>query len=80
VVEQYLHSPIRLHGVVLNYLSTGTTLPQPFENNNNVKLNGNPTFQLEFCNCFNYMCVSAPPPPHMGQVGSDSFDVLRQWK
>jgi hypothetical protein len=23
----YLHSPIGLHGVVLNYLSTGTTLP-----------------------------------------------------
>jgi hypothetical protein len=26
-VELYLHSPIRLHGVVLNYLSKGTTLP-----------------------------------------------------
>jgi hypothetical protein len=23
----YLHSPISFHGVVLNYLSTGTTLP-----------------------------------------------------
>jgi hypothetical protein len=23
----YIHSPIRLHGVVLNYLSAGTTLP-----------------------------------------------------
>jgi hypothetical protein len=26
-VELYLHSPIRLHDVVLNWLSTGTTLP-----------------------------------------------------
>jgi hypothetical protein len=26
-VDVYIHSPIRLHGVVLNYLSTGTTLP-----------------------------------------------------
>jgi hypothetical protein len=26
-VGLYIHSPIRLHGVVLNYLSTGTTLP-----------------------------------------------------
>jgi hypothetical protein len=26
-VDLYIHSPIRLHGVVLNYLSTGTTLP-----------------------------------------------------
>jgi hypothetical protein len=25
-VALYIHSPIRLHGVVLNYLSTGTTL------------------------------------------------------
>jgi hypothetical protein len=25
-VDLYIHSPIRLHGVVLNYLSTGTTL------------------------------------------------------
>jgi hypothetical protein len=24
-VDLYIHSPIRLHGVVLNYLSTGTT-------------------------------------------------------
>jgi hypothetical protein len=23
----YIHSPIRLHGVVLNYINTGTTLP-----------------------------------------------------
>jgi hypothetical protein len=27
MVELNLHFPIRLHGVVLNYLSTGTTLP-----------------------------------------------------
>jgi hypothetical protein len=26
-VDLYIHSPIRLHGVVLNSLSTGTTLP-----------------------------------------------------
>jgi hypothetical protein len=26
-VDLYIHSPLRLHGVVLNYLSTGTTLP-----------------------------------------------------
>jgi hypothetical protein len=26
----YIHSPIRLHGVVLNLLSTGTTLPLPY--------------------------------------------------
>jgi hypothetical protein len=26
-VDIYIHSPIYLHGVVLNYLSTGTTLP-----------------------------------------------------
>jgi hypothetical protein len=26
-VDLYISSPIRLHGVVLNYLSTGTTLP-----------------------------------------------------
>jgi hypothetical protein len=26
-VDLYIHSPIRLHGVVLNYLSTGATLP-----------------------------------------------------
>jgi hypothetical protein len=32
MVELYLHSPIHLHGVVLNQLSTGTTLalPLPF--------------------------------------------------
>jgi hypothetical protein len=29
MVEMYLHSSIRLHGVVVNYLSTGTTLPNP---------------------------------------------------
>jgi hypothetical protein len=35
MVELYIHSPIRLHGVVLNQLSTGATLPllkQYFEN------------------------------------------------
>jgi hypothetical protein len=26
-VNLYINSPIRLHGVVLNWLSTGTTLP-----------------------------------------------------
>jgi hypothetical protein len=26
-VDLYIHSPIRLHGVVLNWLSTGTTVP-----------------------------------------------------
>jgi hypothetical protein len=26
-VDLYIHSPIRLHGVMLNWLSTGTTLP-----------------------------------------------------
>jgi hypothetical protein len=26
-VDLYIHNPIRLHGVVLYYLSTGTTLP-----------------------------------------------------
>jgi hypothetical protein len=26
-VDLYIHSPICLHGVMLNYLSTGTTLP-----------------------------------------------------
>jgi hypothetical protein len=26
-VDLYIHSPIRLHGVVLNWLSTRTTLP-----------------------------------------------------
>jgi hypothetical protein len=26
-VDLYIHSPIRLRGVVLNYLSTGVTLP-----------------------------------------------------
>jgi hypothetical protein len=29
MVELYLHYPIRLQGVVPNYLSTGTTLPLP---------------------------------------------------
>jgi vacuolar-type H+-ATPase subunit I/STV1 len=28
-VDLYIHSPIRLHGVVLNYLSTGTIVPLP---------------------------------------------------
>jgi hypothetical protein len=27
MVELYLHSPVCLHGIVLNELSTGTTLP-----------------------------------------------------
>jgi hypothetical protein len=31
-VDLYIHSPIRLHGVVLNSLSTGTTLPLPYSN------------------------------------------------
>jgi hypothetical protein len=26
-VDLYIHSPMHLHGVMLNYLSTGTTLP-----------------------------------------------------
>jgi hypothetical protein len=26
-VDLYIHSPVRLHVVLLNYLSTGTTLP-----------------------------------------------------
>jgi hypothetical protein len=26
-VDLYIHSPIRLHGVMINLLSTGTTLP-----------------------------------------------------
>jgi hypothetical protein len=29
-VDLYIHSPIRLRGVVLNFLSTGTTLPLRF--------------------------------------------------
>jgi hypothetical protein len=29
-MDLYLHSPVRLHGVVLNYLSIGTTLPLPY--------------------------------------------------
>jgi hypothetical protein len=29
-MDLYIHSPIRLHGVVLNKLSTGTTLPFTF--------------------------------------------------
>jgi hypothetical protein len=29
-VDLHIHSPIRLRGVVLNSLSTGTTLPCPF--------------------------------------------------
>jgi hypothetical protein len=28
-VDVYIHSPIRLHGIVLNSLNTGTTLPLP---------------------------------------------------
>jgi hypothetical protein len=26
-VDLYIRSPIRLHGILFNYLSTGTTLP-----------------------------------------------------
>jgi hypothetical protein len=29
-VQLYLHIPIRLHGVVLSWGGTGTTLPLPF--------------------------------------------------
>jgi hypothetical protein len=29
-VDPYIHSPLRLRGVVLNHLSTGTALPLPF--------------------------------------------------
>jgi hypothetical protein len=29
-VDLYIHSPIRLHGVVLNYFTTGTVLPLPY--------------------------------------------------
>jgi hypothetical protein len=29
-MDLYIHSPIRLHGAVLNYISTGTTLPSLF--------------------------------------------------
>jgi hypothetical protein len=37
-VDLYSHSPIRLrlHGVVLNYLSTGTTLPLFHDGDGNV--------------------------------------------
>jgi hypothetical protein len=35
-VDLYIHSPIRLHGVVLNSFSTETTLPYP-----NIKFNEN---------------------------------------
>jgi hypothetical protein len=27
MMQLYFHSPIRIHGIVLNYSSTGTTLP-----------------------------------------------------
>jgi hypothetical protein len=30
MLELYLHSAIHIHGIVLNYLSTGITLPLPF--------------------------------------------------
>jgi hypothetical protein len=30
-VDLYSQSPIRLHGIVLNYLSTGTNLPAGIE-------------------------------------------------
>jgi hypothetical protein len=29
-MDLYIHSPIRLHGIVLNTLSTGTILPIPY--------------------------------------------------
>jgi hypothetical protein len=32
-VDLYIHSPIRLNGVMLNQLSTGTTLPLPYSFN-----------------------------------------------
>jgi hypothetical protein len=50
-VDLHVHSPIRLHGVVLNYLSTGTSLLLPYirEYNTNygllVKLETARTFQ-----------------------------------
>jgi hypothetical protein len=31
-VDLYIHYPIRLHGVVLNYLGTWTTLPFSLQN------------------------------------------------
>jgi hypothetical protein len=34
MLELHLHSPVRLHGVVPNQLSTGTVLPSPFDNTN----------------------------------------------
>jgi hypothetical protein len=37
-VDLYIHSPIRLHGVVLNWLSTGTTLPLPHSPTPNLSL------------------------------------------
>jgi hypothetical protein len=30
-MDLYIHSPTRLHGVVFNWLSTGTSLPLTFE-------------------------------------------------
>jgi hypothetical protein len=30
VMDLYIHSPIRPHGVVFNWLITGTTLPVPY--------------------------------------------------
>jgi hypothetical protein len=38
MVELYLHSPICLHGVALNKLSTGTILPLPLLTSKSVKL------------------------------------------
>jgi hypothetical protein len=32
-VDLYIHFPIRLHGIVFNLLSTGTTLPLPHRKN-----------------------------------------------
>jgi hypothetical protein len=36
-VDLYTHSPIRLHDVVLNSLSTGTTLPYHSDHHKNLK-------------------------------------------
>jgi hypothetical protein len=42
MVELYLHSPIRLHGVVLNQLNTGTTFIASGTYSNNGTLKGYP--------------------------------------
>jgi hypothetical protein len=38
MMELYLHSPIHLHGMAINYLSTGLTLPYIPETNISEKL------------------------------------------